>query len=220
MSAIAAWITNIILVIIFAVILELILPNSSMQRYVKLVVGLMLLMIMLQPVLSIFQIDSEEWLDEIIFSEADATMSQTNSLQFQKKDIQLDNLAYISEYMAEQLTYQASAQLEEKYEVMLEEIEVEFKEYKDLQEYETEKDLIENLSFVGVYLKHLNQGEGEEENIALVVIEPVEILNSRDIEPERENKNDLLSEEIRTLLSDIWGIPENKLQLQMKGGEE
>jgi len=68
MALISSWITNILLLILFATILELLLPNSSTQRYVKLVVGLMILVAMLQPVLSIFHEDPETLMEKVMNS--------------------------------------------------------------------------------------------------------------------------------------------------------
>ncbi|MFP3440851.1 stage III sporulation protein AF, partial [Pantoea sp. SIMBA_133] len=57
MAVITGWITNIIVLILLATVLELLLPNSSMQRYVKMVIGLMLMAVILSPILTIFTKD-------------------------------------------------------------------------------------------------------------------------------------------------------------------
>ena len=54
MEALAGWLTQIILVVLLATFVDLILPNRSMQRYVKLVVSLFILMTILSPVLQLF----------------------------------------------------------------------------------------------------------------------------------------------------------------------
>ncbi len=54
MDALAGWLTQIILVVLLATFIDLILPNRTMQRYVKLVVSLFILMTILSPVLQLF----------------------------------------------------------------------------------------------------------------------------------------------------------------------
>ena len=62
MSFVITWLTNIILLILLATILELLLPKNALQKYVKMVVGLLLLIVLLQPVFTIFTEDFDRWL--------------------------------------------------------------------------------------------------------------------------------------------------------------
>ncbi|MBL0388141.1 stage III sporulation protein AF [Tumebacillus sp. ITR2] len=62
MAFLSDWLRGLILVIFLAVILDMILPNNIMQRYAKLVMGLLIILIMLTPVLklsgkSIYEMD-------------------------------------------------------------------------------------------------------------------------------------------------------------------
>lgn len=56
------WIRHIVLLIFIATFIDLLLPNSGMRRYVKLVVGLLIIMIILTPVLHLIQFDYERLL--------------------------------------------------------------------------------------------------------------------------------------------------------------
>jgi stage III sporulation protein AF len=53
MDALAAWLKQIIIVVLLATFIDLLLPNRSMQRYVKLVVSLFILMTILSPVMNL-----------------------------------------------------------------------------------------------------------------------------------------------------------------------
>ncbi|PWK11502.1 stage III sporulation protein AF [Tumebacillus permanentifrigoris] len=62
MTFLSDWLRGLILVIFLAVILDMILPNNAMQRYAKLVMGLLIILLMLSPILklsgkSIYQMD-------------------------------------------------------------------------------------------------------------------------------------------------------------------
>jgi stage III sporulation protein AF len=57
------WLRDIIAVILLAALVELLLPNKSMQRYARLVVGLFILITILTPILKLFQSDMKSKLD-------------------------------------------------------------------------------------------------------------------------------------------------------------
>ncbi|WP_159882222.1 stage III sporulation protein AF [Paenibacillus puerhi] len=52
------WLKSVVLVILIATFVDLLLPNRSMQRYVKTVMSLFLLMTLLQPLLSLLRTES------------------------------------------------------------------------------------------------------------------------------------------------------------------
>ncbi len=57
------WLSQIILVILLATFVELILPSSMMQKYVRVVLSLLILMTLLHPMVSLIQIepDLKQW---------------------------------------------------------------------------------------------------------------------------------------------------------------
>ncbi|WP_079910801.1 stage III sporulation protein AF [Paenibacillus sp. 32352] len=55
MEWLGGWLKSIVLVILLATFVDILLPSQSMQRYVKTVISLFILLILLQPLLSIFQ---------------------------------------------------------------------------------------------------------------------------------------------------------------------
>jgi len=62
-DAISAWIKNIILLVLFASFLELLLPTSSMQRFIRVIIGLFIMLAILNPVIDIIQ---NRWFNEQI----------------------------------------------------------------------------------------------------------------------------------------------------------
>jgi stage III sporulation protein AF len=52
-AEVTGWVKNIVLVVLFASFLELLLPASSMQRFVRVIMGLMVMIAILNPVLDI-----------------------------------------------------------------------------------------------------------------------------------------------------------------------
>jgi stage III sporulation protein AF len=72
-SFIGEWIKHIVLLILMATFLDLILPNSSMRKYVKLVVGFLLILLILTPILHLFKYDQDR-----LFQKIDQMMQEEN----------------------------------------------------------------------------------------------------------------------------------------------
>jgi len=53
LAAISEWVKNIVLIVLFASFLELLLPSSAMQRFVRVIMGLLVLLAVLNPVLDV-----------------------------------------------------------------------------------------------------------------------------------------------------------------------
>ena len=61
MEFIKEWVTNIILFVLFATLIDMLLPTSKFQKYTKMVVGLLLLIsIILTPIFKLLSTDFEE----------------------------------------------------------------------------------------------------------------------------------------------------------------
>ena len=56
MSFLSSWISNIIIFILLATVIDMLLPSSSLQKYTKMVIGLLLIAIIITPILSLFQL--------------------------------------------------------------------------------------------------------------------------------------------------------------------
>ena len=54
MEFIKEWVTNIIIFILFATVIDMLLPNSKFQKYTKMVIGLLLIAIIFTPIFKLF----------------------------------------------------------------------------------------------------------------------------------------------------------------------
>lgn len=54
-AAVTDWVRNIVMVVLFASFLELLLPSSGMQRFVRVIMGLLILLAILTPVIDALQ---------------------------------------------------------------------------------------------------------------------------------------------------------------------
>lgn len=55
LAMITEWVKNIIIVVLFASFMEMLLPNSSMQRFVRVIMGLLIMLAILNPIVDIIQ---------------------------------------------------------------------------------------------------------------------------------------------------------------------
>ncbi|WP_226526517.1 stage III sporulation protein AF [Metabacillus niabensis] len=212
MSFLTEWITNIIVFILLAVVIDLLLPNSSMQKYAKMVISLLLIIVIINPIFKIFSTDMNDILAEFNLQAASEDENGKNLIEFQKKEIQASQRAYILEQMAVQMKTMAEEELVQKYDVMIESILL--SESENVGDIASQKDL----QHIQVILKPNEvtevAGDGTVE-----VIEPVKIDASKDI-TKNESVDKIHKEVIAASLAKIWEVEEEKITLDLERGEE
>jgi stage III sporulation protein AF len=204
MDLLIQWVTQIIVFLLLAAVIDLLIPANAMKKYIRLVVGLVLILIFLKPVFFLFNIDIHQAL-ETSFSQLNKeelkNESVENLIKMQKSEIDDTQDAYILEQMAVQLKDIAKGPLAEKFQVEIVNIEFLFTTKNNY----TFKDLEE----VIVYLQESDGGEGAVNAIDEVVI------NTDDPEVHEERQDD---EQIKSLLSEIWELGDKKLTVNWEGG--
>ena len=65
----AGWLREIVLVVLFAVVADMLLPTNALQRYIKVVISLFILLTILSPVLTLLRSDFN-------FTEVDAQLNR------------------------------------------------------------------------------------------------------------------------------------------------
>ncbi|WP_377888558.1 stage III sporulation protein AF [Alkalihalobacillus sp. R86527] len=199
MDIITGWVTNIILLILVATVLELLLPNSSMQRYVKMVIGLMLMAVILSPLLTIFTEDFDAMLRSVTLNDSRTEIQMENSIETKKSEIQASNSAYIEEQMAVQLKSQVEKELREQFNLEISGLSL------ALGEVEGEK----NIDQIVVKVKEAN-GENVVSDIEAVSIS---ISDSEEIEIDTDAKK------VAYFLADEWKLYPNQVGVEVEGGK-
>lgn len=200
MEFIKEWITNIIIFILLATVLDMLLPNSSFQKYTKIVTGLILISIILSPIMRIFTADFETAISSLSQFNGPDDEKIKNSIELQKKEIQASQHAYILETMAVQLKTAAEEELMEQQGVEIDSIELEVND-------QDQRPFPENLQHVVV---HVQQVEDE----AVAVVREVEIDTDKSLPLEKTSKNE---DQIASLLSEKWNVPEKSIQILIEG---
>ncbi len=129
MGAVSSFITNLIIYILLAVILDMLVPNSSFRKYTKLVIGLILISIMLAPVLDFFKADLSVTMEKTlaVVGRKDAGL-MNNQITDKKSEINQADRAYTLEQMAVQLKRDAEGELMTTFQYQVTGIRVEMKD--------------------------------------------------------------------------------------------
>lgn len=201
------WLHGIIAVILFAVLVELLLPNSKFLKYTRLVIGLILLITILSPLLKIFdqnyltQIDASYTLWEKQLNSTEQKTLSLSEIQAKAKDIEEKRTAATLELTAQTITSQMEQQIKQDGINYIAKIEVALK----MQENRgAEEPVIESV-YVYASLSKLNSinASQADDAVKIVDINPVEIgiLDKK------------TTSEINTELASLENIPEADIAL-------
>lgn len=206
MSILTEWVTNIIVFILFAVILDMLLPNSTMQKYTKLVVGLLLIAVFITPILSIFNKNfTSEIQEKIMQSSTWSNPKLENSLESKKREIEETQQTYILEHMAVQLKNEAEKELMDQSNYAIQDIKI------TLMDKNGEMNA-ENIETIQVFVAESQESSSED-------VQPVETIDITIDEKQAEIEN-IPSSELTTILSTIWGIDPSKIVIGLiEGGD-
>jgi len=101
------WIQNIIVIVLLATFADLLLPNSNMQKYAKMVFGLLVILTIISPVLSVFdQFSTNKFMQQL---EQELNVKETNAMQMdqiksnQEKAFREKIVQQVEQAMTEQL---------------------------------------------------------------------------------------------------------------------
>ncbi|MER3121247.1 stage III sporulation protein AF [Bacillus altitudinis] len=205
MSFLTEWITSIILFILFAIVIDLLLPNSSMQKYAKMVVSLLLIVVMLNPIFALFRADPDQIFSEIMKGKDQAQSEEIkNQVNLEKKEIQASQRAYILKQMAVQLEKSAKEPLEkESYEM------------KHVEVLADEEHLDQNM-------------EADQFRIKAVLVpltgDAVETVAKVDIDLSRQKEESAGAAakemaRVKETLADVWNTRPEHIALNIEGGD-
>jgi stage III sporulation protein AF len=204
MSFLIEWVTNIILFILLATVIDMLLPNSSMQKYTKMVTGLLLIAIILTPILKLTSKDFEATLGSLPALNSLNDKNMKNSIETKKKEIQATEHAYILEQMAVQLKKGVAEELMKQYNLEIDKVAISTNE-------KSNQTFPENLQKVTVHLKQPASN-----------VETVEVVKQIDIHSKKTLSSKKMtdkSKEIAAFLSKKWNVDENTIEVSIEGGD-
>ncbi|MFU0823804.1 stage III sporulation protein AF [Clostridium sp.] len=189
-DALKGWVMNVCTAIFFITAVEMILPSNSMKKYTKFVLGLILITVLINPIIKIFNNDFN--IDNYIDAASEYFDNKKYEKNYEKyKNSSIDNT---TEVFASNLENMCTQKLKEKYPKDNYKVGVEVK-YDDKKE-----EFIINEIKVGV-------SEGKVKKI-----EKVNIGNSKEVNGQ-ETIDDKKSHSIVEYLSEIISIPKEKIKV-------
>ncbi|WP_338777052.1 stage III sporulation protein AF [Metabacillus sp. FJAT-52054] len=209
MTFLTGWITNILLFILLAIVIDMLLPNSSMQKYSKMVIGLMLIVVILNPVFSLFSVDINKLISDFQINDASLDEESKKLIESQKREIQASQRAYILEQMAVQMKKDAGEDMEKEYSMEIRDIAIQVSD--EQKSIGSSKDV----KSVDVYVS----APSEKEQTAVETIAPIQIDASREMVP-KEDIADSRLKDMASLLAQIWELDQEQILIHVEGGED
>ncbi|MFG6121340.1 stage III sporulation protein AF [Thalassobacillus sp. B23F22_16] len=201
MAFIIQWVTEIVIFLLLAMVIDFLLPSGQMQKYARLAISLILVLIFLNPLFRLFNTDVNQLIQtqaqtfstEIVKEEA-----LKKSVETKKSEIQATQDAYILEQMVVQMKSQAEEKLAQDFSAEIMDITFLFKdEVKDLEHLET----------VQVSLKEVETVES---------IENIDI----DLDKPAQEKDEQTKEAIVSYLAELWQLDQDRITIQWEGANE
>jgi stage III sporulation protein AF len=206
MSIITEWITNIIILVLLASVIELLLPGNQFQNYIKMVIGLLILMAMLSPVLKLVKTDLDEVFNSMDLPAAAKESEIKKSIEKNKSEIQDTQHAYILEQMAVQMKKQVQEELKKTYELGIVDLQIQM----DTNAVSLNPEQITGVKVV------LAQDRGEK-NVSEVKEVDVSV-SEQGFDDQAEN--DAVPDDVIHFLAGQWQLDSQHVEAKMEGGEE
>nr|WP_272437166.1 stage III sporulation protein AF [Terrihalobacillus insolitus] len=208
MELVIQWVTQIILFILLATIIDLLLPNSTMKNYIKVVVGLLLILIFLKPVFYLFQADVDQTINRAIasFNTSNEEKNIENSIELKKKEIQASKRAYILEQMAVQMEDIVKEGLRDNYGVAIVDMSFQLNDEREVN--------YDSLEKVSVILKKEDVQEIETGNVDEVVIR----VGDEEEDEKKETEDTSNTSRIRSYLKEEWQLQKKDVTIEWEGG--
>ncbi|NYV65950.1 stage III sporulation protein AF [Bacillus sp. Gen3] len=198
MSFLTEWIMNIVVFILLAMIVDMLLPNSNMKKYTKMVTGLLLIAIIITPLIKVFSKDFDQILTSFSSERAVDNKKLENLIESKKKEIQAVQDEYTLEQVAVQMKNDVKEELMNQYGKQIQNI--------NLEESGQKNDGKNPIDKVIVYLE-----EAKENSIA--AIEPIEI----QADQPKNDKHLKEMESIKETLADQWNVTKDQIELHYEG---
>jgi stage III sporulation protein AF len=247
MAWLADWLKSIVFVILLAAFVDILLPNKTMQRYVKIVMSLFILLTLLQPVVSL--VHKQNSIDEMFAGVATLFQSPSgktaaavfSSTQSASTDMQtLENIGQQAEQLKARQELQ-SRQLMQKQigDLMKQNIEQASDMSVQSLQVETGKDTLGQMQILSVTLQAAQQPKkslpasgqvGTANRMQIEPVKPVDISIKTDVKPtgsaKRENTVTGASSgyeqektQIRMLLNKVWQVPAERIVVEIVEGK-
>lgn len=241
MSWLNEWMREVIMVVLLATFVDLILPSRSMERYVKLVLSLLILLTLLQPIIKLFTDRPEMKLSEAFqtqdMNSANFTNGKETTLQqilSKAEELKHEQLNQSLQWAGEEVARQMKQQIQEQTGTQIQEVQVQLSLLPATSEDEQATPSIESVEVVlqqepqDLQAPWDNDGDPSPQ-IAITPIAPVQVEvkvepvetkgnSSEDSNSDKGSNATLASNDEKTadivkLLSKQWNLHSEQIQI-------
>ncbi|MET3289657.1 UNVERIFIED_CONTAM: stage III sporulation protein AF [Brevibacillus sp. OAP136] len=124
MEWLSLWLKKIILLVLLAAFLDLILPNTNLQRYVKMVMGLIILLTIMSPLFTIFNLSQDQLALKMSRYQQEMTNTTDSDIKGLTNRILSTQDEQAHQYVQEQMEAMIREQVKESYGVELAQVNV------------------------------------------------------------------------------------------------
>ncbi|MFL0362409.1 stage III sporulation protein AF [Pseudobacillus sp. 179-B 2D1 NHS] len=189
------WLESVIAFLLLAAVMDLLMPSNRFQQYAKVVIGLLLLFVMLQPLWKILSVNIEEELSK--WAESTITNQQaTTAVANKQSSLESSKELFILKESEQQLQALVENELKHTFHKQIVDINIQVSKW--------ENSLPKNIERIDVYMASLSaETEGQ-------YVKEVRIDSSEQTEPIQKEERNLAS-----FLSKKWNIPMEQLNIHM-----
>ncbi|MET3684307.1 stage III sporulation protein AF [Alkalibacillus flavidus] len=197
MDYVTGWITQLIIFIFLATLLTLLIPKTSHESVIRVVFGMIILLLFLNPITTLLRINPEDLTDDIDLSLSLVDREAIeNEIESKKREIQASSDAYILEQLTQELKMSVEEELVKQYDVEIQDVNV---SWQNLSQADHVSDMVEHATFV------LSQNEPDHHQV-----EKVDIM--------AEESNDEPDDDaIKTTIASFLSIPLDNITLEWEG---
>lgn len=209
MDFITGWTEQLIIMILIATLLELFLPDNRFQPYIKVVMGLLIILIMIAPLAELLHLDMPE-LKQLPVSRQESDAGK-NKIKNIKSEIDRQNAAYIHKQMAVQLEDMVNKEVQKSYGYRIVNIDMKTAASNGAQ-----------MAYLTVYLeKNETAVDGTHSGIRIDPIKTVNVEESGSnlLKSKKTSFNEKKQAELIKLLAEKWGVDPKIIEIKLVKGK-
>lgn len=213
LAFITEWTEKLIIIILIATMLELFLPDNRFQAYIKIVMGLLIILVMLDPLANLLHLHMPSI--NQVQSTSQQSSTEKNKIKKLKNEIDQQNAAYIQKQMVVQLKDMVNKEVQDTYGYQIMTIEMKMAASKESQ--------AKQVDHLTVYLsKHAAVVNNKSTDITVLPIKTVNI-NENSASKNIASKSNLnLSQkkqlELIHLLAAKWDVDPSIIEIKSVEG--
>ncbi|MBF8982656.1 stage III sporulation protein AF [Lutibacter sp. B2] len=199
------WIKNIVILIIFITMLELLLPNSSMKKYVNMVVGLLLIIVILNPLVLIvnknIDIENEVFKTSVEIDKNAVVLTHSNLEKTQENQMIQVYKRKIEQHIKERVLHNNPVDVKNV--------------YMEIDEDQT-SDNFGNIQNLKIELSPNVEKKSDNENLQPVSQILVDIKSNKENDTEHEQIDEQIVNQIREDMAEFYSINSKNVVINVK----